>query len=198
MIKKLALICMALLFSFKLPGCNMELQLTDNNEIILHPLGEDENATSGESNNPLAGLDELISNVIENGKNDATSTLSATISNLLGANGDDNTASVSEGSGNGTETGDNQEAQYKFRNNTLLTQHYEKHGIEMGFESKEDYERAASAVITNPDALHKTEKEDNDTVYYLEATNEFVILSTDGYIRTYFLPSAGKKYYDRQ
>lgn len=87
---------------------------------------------------------------------------------------------------------------YKFRNNKLLTQHYEKHGIEMGFKSKEAYEAAASAVINNPDALHKTEKEDGDYVYYVEATNEFVILSTDGYIRTYFLPSAGISYYNRQ
>lgn len=87
---------------------------------------------------------------------------------------------------------------YSFRNNKLLTQHYEKHGIDMGFSSKEDYEAAASAVINNPAALHKTEKEDGDFVYYVEETNEFVVLSTDGYIRTYFLPDAGKKYYDKQ
>ena len=68
----------------------------------------------------------------------------------------------------------------------------------MGFKSAKDYEKAASDVINNPDALTKREKEDNDYVYYIEATNEFVILSEDGYIRTYFLPSAGKAYYDRQ
>lgn len=88
--------------------------------------------------------------------------------------------------------------QYKFRNTNLLEQHYEKHGIEMGFDSKESYEKAASDVINNPDSLHKTEKEDGDYVYYLEATNEFVVLSVDGYIRTYFLPSSGIKYYERQ
>ena len=87
---------------------------------------------------------------------------------------------------------------YRFRNNRNLQSHYEKHGIEMGFASAEEYEAAASAVINNPAALTKTEKEDGDYVYYLEETNEFVILSTDGYIRTYFLPSAGKAYYDRQ
>ena len=87
---------------------------------------------------------------------------------------------------------------YRFRNYKLLDQHYEKHGIEMGFASREDYEKAASDVINNPNALHKIEKEDGDYVYYVEETNEFVILSTDGYIRTYFLPSGGKKYYDKQ
>lgn len=89
-------------------------------------------------------------------------------------------------------------ADLKFRSKKLLNQHYEKHGVEMGFASAEEYEAAAAAVVANPNALHKTEQEDGDDVYYLEETNEFVIVSTDGYIRTYFLPSAGKKYYDRQ
>ncbi len=87
---------------------------------------------------------------------------------------------------------------YHFRNNNLLEQHFEKHGKEMGFETKEAYEKAASDVINNPKALFKTEAEDGDYVYYVEETNEFVVLSLDGYIRTYFLPSSGKKYFDRQ
>ena len=87
---------------------------------------------------------------------------------------------------------------YYFRNQSTLDSHYEKHGIEMGFASAEEYEAAASAVINSPDALYKTEKEDGDGVYYIEETNDFAVLSTDGYIRTYFLPSAGKKYFERQ
>ncbi len=89
-------------------------------------------------------------------------------------------------------------AVYHFRNANLLNDHFVKHGIEMGFATAEAYEAAASAVITNPNSLYKIEAEDGDGVYYLEATNEFVILSTDGYIRTYFLPSGGKAYFDRQ
>lgn len=87
---------------------------------------------------------------------------------------------------------------YKFRNNKLLNEHYEKHGRDMGFASAAEYEAAASAVINNPEALYKTEAEDGDGVYYVESTNEFVVLSTDGYIRTYFLPDSGKKYFDKQ
>lgn len=87
---------------------------------------------------------------------------------------------------------------YSFRNQKLLNQHYEKHGIDMGFASAEEYENAASAVVTNPNALHKIESEDGDDIYYIEETNEFVVVSTDGYLRTYFYPDAGKKYYDRQ
>lgn len=87
---------------------------------------------------------------------------------------------------------------YYFRNDNLLEQHYEKHGVEMGFESMEAYEEAACAVIYHPDVLTKTEKEDGDYVYYVEESNEFVILSPDGYIRTYFNPSAGIEYFNRQ
>lgn len=87
---------------------------------------------------------------------------------------------------------------YTFRNNKLLTEHYEKHGIEMGFESAELYAESANLVIHHPDVLHKIEQEDGDTCFYLEETNEFVVLSKDGYIRTYFWPDSGKKYYDKQ
>ena len=85
---------------------------------------------------------------------------------------------------------------YYFRNNDRLIQHYEKHGIEMGFASAEDYEKSASDVLNNPNSLHKLEAEDNDDVYYLESTGEFVILSTDGYIRTYYY--ADLDYFNRQ
>lgn len=88
--------------------------------------------------------------------------------------------------------------EYRFRNQKLLDNHYKKHGEEMGFPSAEAYEKAASDVVNNPSALHKKEKEDNDDVYYVEETNEFVIVSSDGYLRTYFYPDAGMKYYERQ
>ena len=87
---------------------------------------------------------------------------------------------------------------YVFRNSKLLNDHYKKHGEEMGFASAEEYEQAASDVVNSPDALHKKEKDDNDDVYYIEDTNEFVVVSSDGYLRTYFNPDKGKAYYDRQ
>lgn len=97
---------------------------------------------------------------------------------------------------------DNIDVQYNFRTQKQLNQHFEKHGNEFedifDYETAEDYEQGASDVINNPDALYKTEKEDGDGVYYIESTNEFVILSTDGYIRTYFRPRDGISYFNRQ
>lgn len=99
-------------------------------------------------------------------------------------------------------TAENTYVEYRFRTKKLLQQHFSKHGSEFkndfGYKTAEEYEKGASDVINNPDALHKTEKEDGDGVYYLKNTNEFVILSTDGYIRTYFRPSSGMSYYERQ
>ena len=92
----------------------------------------------------------------------------------------------------------NNENSYVFRSEKLLNQHFEKHGIDMGFATAEEYLAAANKVISSPKVLHKKEAEDNDDVYYLEESNEFVVVSTDGYIRTYFLPEDGIRYYNRQ
>ena len=96
----------------------------------------------------------------------------------------------------------NSYVEYHFRNEKLLNQHFEKHGsefeIDFGYVTAEDYEKGASDVINNPDALFKYEAEDGDGVYYIEESNEFVILSTDGYIRTYFRPSGRIDYFNKQ
>lgn len=87
---------------------------------------------------------------------------------------------------------------YTFRNDEYLTEHFNKHGSEFGYATKEEYQQGANNVINSSKALHKKEAEDNDDIYYIEDTNEFVVLSTDGYIRTYFKPSGGIDYYNRQ
>lgn len=88
------------------------------------------------------------------------------------------------------------ESHLTFRNNRALEQHFEKHGDEVGCSTEEDYLAAANAVIANPAALHKLEAEDGDDVYFLEDTGEFVVVSPQGYIRTYFITD--RDYYNRQ
>jgi|GEM_PF-1376689 len=98
---------------------------------------------------------------------------------------------------NNTDTDETREyKEYTFRNNKLYVSHFEKHGDEVGASSKEEYLEMANKVINNPDVLHKIEEEDGDDVYFLEETGEFVIVSTDGYIRTYYI--ADLAYFNRQ
>ena len=52
-------------------------------------------------------------------------------------------------------------------------------------------------MINDKNTLHAVEAEDGDDVYYLERTNEFVVVSVDGYIRTYFCPEDGIDYFHR-
>lgn len=87
-------------------------------------------------------------------------------------------------------------AAYRFRKAEYLTEHFQKHGAEFPYVTEEEYLLGANNVIQNPSALHKLEAEDGDDVYYVESTREFVVVSTDGYIRTYFL--ADLDYYNRQ
>ncbi len=87
---------------------------------------------------------------------------------------------------------------YQFRKQQYLDEHFQKHGSEFDYETAEEYLAGANRVINDPNSLYKTEEEDGDHIYYLESTNEFVVVSTDGYIRTYFKPSAGIDYFNRQ
>ena len=90
--------------------------------------------------------------------------------------------------------------QYKFRSKKLLDSHYEKHGSEFGSITKDEYLRLANDLLNSASStvLHKTEKEDGDDVYFDTATGYFLVLSTDGYIRTFFIPDKGIDYYNKQ
>ncbi len=93
---------------------------------------------------------------------------------------------------------------YYFRSQQQYEQHYDKHGHEFtpifGEITMEEYLMYANALIQSEDEeiLTKTEKEDGDFMYFRPSTEEFLVLSTDGYIRTYFIPTAGIDYWNRQ
>ena len=86
----------------------------------------------------------------------------------------------------------------QFRNEKLLEDHFVKHGNEFGYSTKEEYLAGANRVINSSSSLHKQEGEDGDDIYYDKNNNEIVFVSEDGYIRTYFKPSEGIDYYNRQ
>ncbi|MCR4563285.1 MAG: hypothetical protein K5755_01455 [Clostridiales bacterium] len=92
-----------------------------------------------------------------------------------------------------------QTAQYTFKTKEKLKDHFKKHGTDTYCKTAEEYLQKANDVINNPNALTKVESDegDGDRVFYIEETNEIVFLSTDNYIRTYFICS-GKDYFDKQ
>lgn len=87
---------------------------------------------------------------------------------------------------------------YEFRKYKYLKEHFEKHGAEFDYTTVDEYLEGANRVIASEDALTKEEADDGDKIFYLVDTNEIVFLSKDGYIRSYFRPSAGIDYYNRQ
>lgn len=188
------LLCIAIALS----TCACKLSDKDIQNIFqLINLFVDDSEDENDGEDPLisvsiASTDNGINNTsIESADNNSTET------SIIPSISEDPAVSVSTGAEVSTSI-EVEENEYSFRNNKLWTEHYEKHGIEMGFANKEEYAKAANKVINNPDSLHKLEKEDGDDVYFLEETGEFVVVSKDGYIRTYFIPSAGKKYFDKQ
>ncbi len=91
-----------------------------------------------------------------------------------------------------------QQFEYNFASADLLQSHFNKHGDEFGYNTPEEYLKGANDVINNPSALHKVQAEDGDDCYYLQSTNEFVVVSPDGNIKTYFKPDDGIEYFNRQ
>ena len=136
--------------------------------------------------------------IIEDSEETSQTETSAETEEVTEQSAGSETETVTETAVESSEAAETEYVEYWFRTKKLRDQHYEKHGIEMGFDNADDYRRAASDVVNDPDALHKTEKEDGDDVYYLEETNEFVVVSKDGFLRTYFKPDKGKAYFDKQ
>ena len=92
----------------------------------------------------------------------------------------------------------------QFRTEEHWTDHYEKHVIdqeeftEYGDLTKEEYLMLAQWLMDfNGDEV-QIKQDDGDTLYYDAENNFFGVMSDDGYIRTFFRPTAGQEYFDRQ
>lgn len=85
-----------------------------------------------------------------------------------------------------------------FRDSEKMQEHFLEHGEQTNSQSAEEYLVKANKVINNPETLRKyeTDEYDNDMVYYLSETGEIVFVSSEGYIRTYFI--ADDEYFERQ
>ena len=94
-----------------------------------------------------------------------------------------------EGSGGGN----------KFASDDLLDSHYQKHGQEFGDITKNAYLKQADNLVNSNGSNVVTKTRSNgDILYYNKATNEFAVKASNGSIRTYFKPTGGLDYFNRQ
>jgi len=86
-----------------------------------------------------------------------------------------------------------------FASDDLLQKHVVQQG-EFGSMTKDEYLTAAQKHVTAPeggDVLVKTRSK-GDVLVYNQTTNEFGVVTNQGVIRTYFKPTDGLDYFNRQ
>jgi len=79
-----------------------------------------------------------------------------------------------------------------------LEQHFQKHGLAMGFANQVEYLRAAQALVRGGPGVETWQRADGDTLFFRAATGEFGVLSDRNILRTYFKPDDGPRYWARQ
>jgi len=79
-------------------------------------------------------------------------------------------------------------------------EHWRKHGAEFPeYHNAQDYEIGARAFTQAPPPGTEVKHRSNgDTLFYNSATNTFAVADKNGRPRTYFRPSNGAAYWDRQ
>jgi len=86
-----------------------------------------------------------------------------------------------------------------FSSDELLQKHFAKHKDEFGFKTVKQYDNAAKSFASSNNAdIQQYIRPNGDVLRYNPASNEFLVASSKGTIRTYFKPRAGYSYYYQQ
>ena len=87
-----------------------------------------------------------------------------------------------------------------FVSDTLLQSHYEKHIKEFDGISVQEYLKRANILADAPlsDDVVQLTRSDGSTSKYCYSTNEFVVVTAEGDIRTYFKPENKGAYWDEE
>ena len=85
----------------------------------------------------------------------------------------------------------------EFETPESMQKHYAKHGEEYGDISIESYVSLANELVNVPasDDVEKIVRSDGSTAIYRFSTNDFLVVTKDGSIRTFFKPKNGKEYW---
>lgn len=92
------------------------------------------------------------------------------------------------------------QAELNFASQEKLTSHWVKHRgeFESGLTEKQYLENARKFFNSESPSKELKSRGNGDELHYLPSSNEFGVLSEDDTIRTYFKPSSGRRYWDRQ
>lgn len=85
----------------------------------------------------------------------------------------------------------------EFETPESMQKHYVKHGEEYGDISIESYVSLANELANMPvsDDVEKIVRSDGSTAIYRFSTNDFLVVTKGGSIRTFFKPKNGKEYW---
>lgn len=87
-----------------------------------------------------------------------------------------------------------------FKTPELLEHHFGKHGFEFGDISIKEYLQGASRMHLEPlsDDVQELLRSDDSVAKYKFSTNEFLAVTKEGFIRTYFKPVKGAEYWSEE
>ncbi len=87
-----------------------------------------------------------------------------------------------------------------FRSHERLSEHFAKHGREVGAASEGDYLRMAQALrdASVGGSVEELKRDDGVTCRFDRASGFFLAFNDDGTIRTFFRPRDGQRYFERQ
>lgn len=89
---------------------------------------------------------------------------------------------------------------HSFTSEEVLKKHFEKHVVEFGNITVEEYLKFANALSDTPisDDVVQLVRSDGSVSKYRFSTNEFVVTTKDGNIRTYFKPKDKEAYWNEE
>lgn len=87
-----------------------------------------------------------------------------------------------------------------FADQRRLDEHFQKHGVEFGRITKQDYLRQAQLLRDSRPGgpILETVRRDGVTTRFDRDTGAFIAFNPNGVIRTFFKPNDGERYYRRQ
>ncbi len=85
-------------------------------------------------------------------------------------------------------------------NKKTLDRHFDDHGKSLNFDSRECYKQHAIKFANTIDKnnCESFVGKNQSTYKYNKKTNEFAIITKNGYVVTYYKPTGGYKYYKEQ